>query len=191
MERRRTGTILTDWLADTQLRACSVMARGLWMDCLCLMHQAKPYGHLLINGRDANPTDLAGLIGSSAKKVARLLDELLSNGVASVNDEGIIYSPRMVRDEQQRGRDADRQRHARDKSVTRGVTTDGQERDKPVTRVRAKTKTLNTNTNTEILSTNRKKKNTPIRAPRARFDRWNAEFPRKNSPTAPQKRLAY
>ena len=35
-----------DWLHDTGLRACSLAARGLWIDIVCFMHQAEPYGHL-------------------------------------------------------------------------------------------------------------------------------------------------
>jgi hypothetical protein len=35
-----------DWLRDMALRSCSMEARGLWIEMLCLMHDAVPYGHL-------------------------------------------------------------------------------------------------------------------------------------------------
>jgi len=40
-----------DWRGDQALRAVSIAARGLWMECLCIMHEAKPYGHLVLNGQ--------------------------------------------------------------------------------------------------------------------------------------------
>ena len=37
-----------DWLHDTAVRACSLAARGLWIDMLSLMHQGHPYGNLTL-----------------------------------------------------------------------------------------------------------------------------------------------
>ena len=48
----------SDWRADPALRMCSIAARGLWMEMLCVMHEATPRGSLLINGkRVAAPKD--------------------------------------------------------------------------------------------------------------------------------------
>ena len=44
-----------DWRKDVQLRSCSVAARGLWIDLLCVAHECEPYGHLMINGRPMTP----------------------------------------------------------------------------------------------------------------------------------------
>jgi hypothetical protein len=39
------------WRSDPALRTCSISARGLWIDLLCLMHESEPAGYLLLNGR--------------------------------------------------------------------------------------------------------------------------------------------
>ena len=36
------------WRTDAELRSCSLAARGLWIDLMCVMHQCKPYGHLVL-----------------------------------------------------------------------------------------------------------------------------------------------
>jgi hypothetical protein len=40
-----------DWRADAMLRLCSIAARGLWAEMMCIMHDAERYGSLLVNGR--------------------------------------------------------------------------------------------------------------------------------------------
>ena len=87
-----------DWRADPGLHMCGFAARGLWADMLALMHEATPYGHLVVNGRAPTPRQIAQLLGGgSAKEVEALLSELREAGVFSENDIG-IYSRRMVRD---------------------------------------------------------------------------------------------
>lgn len=40
-----------DWRADPGLRMCSgCCARGMWMEMLCLMHEAMPRGFLKLAG---------------------------------------------------------------------------------------------------------------------------------------------
>jgi hypothetical protein len=87
-----------DWRADPALRSVSPAARGLWIDLLTLMHEAEPYGHLLIGGVAPTPRRLASVLSMREKEVVSLLDDLRSAGVCSETDEGIIYSRRMVRD---------------------------------------------------------------------------------------------
>jgi hypothetical protein len=88
-----------DWLRDANLRICSAGARALWIDMLCLMHQAKPYGHLVFNGRPLEDAQLGRMIGESTKDVTRWLKELEDAGVPSRTADGVIYSRRMVKDE--------------------------------------------------------------------------------------------
>lgn len=92
----------TDWRADQALRVCTLAARGLWMELLCIMHEAAPYGHLTINGRPATDTQLATLTGTDLSTVRQLLTELEEAGVFSRNRNGVIYSRRMTRDEKRR-----------------------------------------------------------------------------------------
>jgi hypothetical protein len=88
----------SDHRADPALRLCSAAARGLWMEMLCLMHEADPYGSLLVGGRQISNEQLA--IQAGIHPVADLLDELESAGVFSRDPNGTIFSRRMRRDEQ-------------------------------------------------------------------------------------------
>ena len=80
------------------LRLCSIGARGLWAEMMCLMHEAERYGSLLVNGRRIDKKQLAGLAGVSEKECTALLIELEGNGVFSRDEDGTIYSRRMRRD---------------------------------------------------------------------------------------------
>ena len=87
-----------DHQGDAALRMCSLAARGLWMELLCLAHEATPVGHVLVNGKPPTIQQLASIIGVSTKEVAKLLVELEDAGVFSRADDGTIYSRRMVKD---------------------------------------------------------------------------------------------
>lgn len=91
-----------DWRKDSALQSCSVAARGLWIEMLCIMHECEPYGYLAINGKPMNDAQLARLIGETEKIVKGLLAELENAGVFSRTEEGGIYSRRMVNDERTR-----------------------------------------------------------------------------------------
>jgi hypothetical protein len=88
-----------DWRADPALRMCGLAARGLWAECMCLMHEAEPYGHLIVNGHTVTETMLANLTGAGREQVTELLGELESAGVFSRTRKGVIYSRRMTRDD--------------------------------------------------------------------------------------------
>lgn len=80
------------------LRLCSIGARGLWAEMMCIMHDAEDYGSLLVNGRRIDKKQLAALAGVSEKECTALMLELEGNGVFSRDDDGTIYSRRMRRD---------------------------------------------------------------------------------------------
>lgn len=88
----------TDWRADPALRMCSLGARGLWMEMLCIMHEAEPYGSLRVNGNEINQRQLAALSGAPLSDVGEWLDELEGAGVFSHDESGAIISRRMQRD---------------------------------------------------------------------------------------------
>lgn len=88
-----------DWRSDPRLRMCSLAARGLWAEMLALMHEASPYGHLLVAGRAPTDAQLAVLAGAPSDQIPGLLGDLEAAGVFSRTREGVIYSRRMVRDE--------------------------------------------------------------------------------------------
>jgi len=87
----------SDWRSDPALRVCSLAARGLWIEMICLMHEANPYGHLLVNGHSLTDTQLGALVGASPDQIAALLGELESAGVFSRTRAGVIYSRKMSR----------------------------------------------------------------------------------------------
>lgn len=87
----------SDWRSDPKLRACSLAARGLWADMMTLMHEATPYGHLLINGQPPPLSELAAQVGRPVREVRRALEELEANGVYSRTEAGVIFSRRMTR----------------------------------------------------------------------------------------------
>lgn len=88
----------SDWRADPALRMCSVGARGLWMEMLCIMHEAEPYGSMRVNGRPVSDRQIAALAGASVDDVGEWLSELEDAGVFSRDGEGVIVSRRMQRD---------------------------------------------------------------------------------------------
>lgn len=72
------------WLADPALARCSLAARGLWMDLLCLMHQGVPYGHLAVDGRPLGTREVAVKLGRSPHLIARTMQELFDQRVLDV-----------------------------------------------------------------------------------------------------------
>jgi hypothetical protein len=96
-----------DWRGEPRLRMCSLAARGLWIDLMSYMHEGEPYGHLTINGAAPNMAALVSLIGRPSKEVEKALAELEAQCVFSRTDRGVIFSRRMVRDEQRAIADRD------------------------------------------------------------------------------------
>jgi hypothetical protein len=87
-----------DWRGDAKLRACGLAARGLWMEMLAIMHEATPYGHLLMSGKPVTVQQLANMAGCGKAECSRALAELEGASVFSRTDDGTIFSRRMVRD---------------------------------------------------------------------------------------------
>jgi hypothetical protein len=100
-----------DWRNDPALRLVGLPARGLWMELLCLAHEANPRGHVLIGGRKPTPGQLAKLVGESQhtatgepqqrqdRAISRLINELVRANVCDITPDGVLVSRRMVRDE--------------------------------------------------------------------------------------------
>ena len=95
-----------DWQGDEKLRVCSGAARNLWLECMCIMHRADPYGHLVVHGRPVTDSQLAVLAGIPPDQVPALMAELETAGVSSRNRAGVLYSRRMTRDAK-RSKDGD------------------------------------------------------------------------------------
>jgi hypothetical protein len=87
-----------NWRGNTKLRLCTIGARGLWMEMLCIMHDAEPYGHLINNGIAVSNKQLAQLAGIGLPEVMKYMCELEVAGVYSRTEDKVIYSRKMVRD---------------------------------------------------------------------------------------------
>lgn len=95
----------SDWRADPALRMCSIGARGLWMEMLCVMHEATPRGALVINGKALVSRQIASLAGCALDEAEAMIAELEDAGVFSRGDDGTIISRRMQRDAEKEARD--------------------------------------------------------------------------------------
>jgi len=92
-----------DWLKDPAVRCMSLAARGLWIDMLCLMYESPTRGYLsLIDEKPVTAVQLARMVGGAIDEVETLLSEMSACGTYSVTAEGVMYSRRMVSDEELR-----------------------------------------------------------------------------------------
>jgi hypothetical protein len=87
-----------DWRGDPALRACSLAARGLWIEMLCIAANHDPIGYVCLNGRPVTVADLARMVAVPEKQAADLLAELERNGVFNLDRRGRMYSRRMIKD---------------------------------------------------------------------------------------------
>ena len=85
---------------DVNLMMCSFEAQGLWMRLLCLMTRMEPYGHLVVAGKPVSPAQIAAITAKPAEIIKPLMKELEAGKIFSRTDAGIIYSRRLVRDQQ-------------------------------------------------------------------------------------------
>lgn len=89
-----------DWRADQELQMCSLSARGLWVELMCL---AFPNGgQVLIGGKVPSVGEIAIAVRAKKPEVVRALVELSERGVASTADNGALVSRRMMRDARRR-----------------------------------------------------------------------------------------
>jgi hypothetical protein len=87
-----------DWFAAFDVRACSLAARGLWIDMLGIMFKAEIRGTLTINGNQVDIRTLAKLVNESEENVEKYLAELERYNVFSRLDDGTIICRRMYRE---------------------------------------------------------------------------------------------
>lgn len=87
-----------DHQGDAALRACSLAARGYWMELLCIAHEAERMGYVLLNGNIPTGRQLAAIAGCTEREAKKYETELESSGVFSRTEDGTIFCRRMVRD---------------------------------------------------------------------------------------------
>lgn len=87
-----------DWRTDDGLRLCSLKAKGLWIDLLCIMFDSPRRGYLLKpNGKQMMPPEIARAVGAEEQAVVQGLAELGEQEVYSRLEDGTIYCRRMAR----------------------------------------------------------------------------------------------
>lgn len=87
-----------DWQSETGLQFLGYAERGLWIDMICLMATGERYGYLSINGKPMDAPTIARMTRGDEHLVEQLLEHLLKQNVYAVDDDGFIFSRRMVRD---------------------------------------------------------------------------------------------
>src|SRR5438046_1607510 len=90
------------WLTDRGIRSLSPEERDAWFSMLCIMQDCDPIGTLTLNGKPYPVERLASALGRSSEVVGEIIFALLETGVASQDENGVIYSRRMVRDQYKR-----------------------------------------------------------------------------------------
>lgn len=89
-----------DWKSDQRLQLVSVAARGVWVEMLGIMVAEEPHGYLKVGPKVILPVNLVGLLGSTTlEEVEGCVAELEEMEIFSRDEEGVIYSRRLVRDE--------------------------------------------------------------------------------------------
>ena len=92
-----------DWLKDPELRLCSIFARGLLVDLLCLAWEAKHRGRLSFADITKPWSDVQivnSIAGSTESEKLAALEELLSNGVLKRDVNGVVFSSWQIRHEE-------------------------------------------------------------------------------------------
>jgi hypothetical protein len=83
---------------DTKLLMCSLLARAVAFLILTLMSESERRGFLLVNGKKPDEKTLGKLLHTTPRVCRKALPELLKQGVFLEDADGVLYSPRMVRD---------------------------------------------------------------------------------------------
>ena len=89
-----------DYQKDPAVRACTISARGLLVELFCFMHESPKRGMLMLpNGRPMSIEQLARMCGVGIDDTETLVQELIDTEVISITPDGVLFSRRMVRDE--------------------------------------------------------------------------------------------
>ena len=91
-----------DWRKDLAIQSISYHHRGIWFELLMLMHCSEQRGRLVLSGKPMTNASLARLLGLSEQESLSAVEMLLSQGVASRDQNGAVICRRMVREEELR-----------------------------------------------------------------------------------------
>lgn len=94
-----------DWMNNNKLKICSLSAKGLMIQIMCVMHKSDDYGSVLLKAKFKQKNDLikdfalqvSKLCNSSYEEVYPSLQELIEEGVLKIENESLNCS-RMMKD---------------------------------------------------------------------------------------------
>ena len=89
-----------DWDNEPGMKFCGLAAQGLWLKMLSLAARSREYGVVLIGDHPSAREDLPALLapscGETAATIDKLIDDLTTFKVASLDEAGRIFNRRMV-----------------------------------------------------------------------------------------------
>lgn len=86
------------WRDSADVRSCAPLARAVWLEMLCVMAEAEPFGFFLIDGKKVGPGRFAQVANMTVEDVQSGIAQLEKAGVFSRDGEGRIYCRKMARD---------------------------------------------------------------------------------------------
>lgn len=87
-----------DWMGEQGLQRLGYAERGLWIELLCLMATGDEYGRLTNGGKPLSVAEIARMTRGDKQEVEHLLEHLLEQKVCSVDEQGVVFCRRMVKD---------------------------------------------------------------------------------------------
>ena len=89
-----------DWRKDPCVQALDHEHKGVWIDLLCIMNETSERGRLVLPNGTPMPDDaIARNLGLDEAKWKQTRSKLLALGVASEDEDGVLYNRRIVRDD--------------------------------------------------------------------------------------------
>jgi hypothetical protein len=89
-----------DWRKDPAIQSLSFHDRSIVFESLCIMHESSERGRLLLNGKPMSLEVHARLLGCDKQTLSNALVTILESGALKRDVDGVLYSSRMVRDEE-------------------------------------------------------------------------------------------
>lgn len=99
-----------DDLARKGIDYCSLAAQGLWLKVMRLLHASERYGHLTRDGKPVTDEQAARRCGIVVSEWIALRDELFEFDLLKRSADGIIYSPGLIRQEDDRRKEKENKR---------------------------------------------------------------------------------
>jgi hypothetical protein len=89
-----------DWLIDTELKRCAPLSRSVLVDLMCLASEGCPFGHLADRSGNLTVEYMASVCSATLDQFLQAIDELKQNHRLNMTDNGTLFIPKMVRDEE-------------------------------------------------------------------------------------------